>query len=89
VILIACRDGVTSSIEGCSKLASIIPVLKEAGVYDHLDITLDTFDMPFGPDAVRHAVQKYRVPANRILIGSIHKEHEFDYDELGGVRIIF
>jgi hypothetical protein len=64
-------------------------VLKEAGVYDHLDITLDTFDMPFGPDAVRHAVQKYRVPANRILIGSIHKEHEFDYDELGGVRIIF
>ncbi|MEI6327239.1 MAG: APC family permease [Candidatus Roizmanbacteria bacterium] len=89
IILISCRSGAPKSTDTSSRLAEIIPVLKDAGVYDYLDITLDTFDMPFGPEAVKYAVKKYRVPANRILIGSIHKEHQFEYDELGGVRIIF
>lgn len=89
VILINCYDKLNDTTNGGTKISSIIPVLKEAGVYDHLDISLDTFEMPFGPEAVQYAVKKYRVPANRILIGSIHKEHDFNYDELGGVRIIF
>lgn len=89
VILIACQDLSSNGLSSGTKISNILPVLKEAGVYDHLDISIDTFEMPFGPEAVQYAVKKYRVPANRILIGSIHKEHEFHYDELGGVRIIF
>lgn len=67
----------------------ILPALKRAGVYPELNIEPVFIDEPFGPHAIDTASKKFKVKKNRILIGSIHHEHPFDYDDLGGARIIF
>ena len=40
-------------------------------------------------EAMMIVSKELRVRKNRIFCGSIHHIHHFDYDELGGVRIIF
>lgn len=89
VILIHCDSGTADDAQRNKILKETLPVLSDAGVYQHLDVSLDTFSMKFGPDAVQQAVKKYHVPANRILIGSVHHFHDFSYEDLGGVRIIY
>lgn len=70
------------------EIKKVIPVLKEAGVYPHLNIETHYEDTPFGPDAIKTVSKKFRVRENRIMIGSIHHFHDFEYFDLGGVRII-
>jgi amino acid transporter len=89
VILVHCDSGTPDDAERNKVLAESLPVLNAAGVYQHLNVTLETMRMKFGPEAVQAAVKKYHVPANRILVGSLHEHHDFAYDELGGVRIIY
>jgi hypothetical protein len=89
VILVHCDSGTPDDAERNKVLAESLPVLNAAGVYQHLNVTLETMHMKFGPEAVQAAVKKYHVPANRILVGSLHEYHDFAYDELGGVRIIY
>lgn len=88
VILITCDDGTAREKENNQIIAEVLPAIEKAGVYDHLDVTHETLDMPFGPEAVKAASKLYHVPINRILIGSVRHVHAFDYDDLGGVRII-
>ncbi len=67
----------------------ILPALKRAGVYPDFNIEPVFLDEQFGPHAIDLIAKKFKIRKNRILIGSIHHEHPFDYDELGGARIIF
>ena len=39
--------------------------------------------------AAENVIFSHIHPGNRIFIGTIHDSHPFDYQELGGVRIIF
>lgn len=77
------------NIKKFEELKKILPVLKRAGVYPQFDIEPVFIDEPFGPKAIDKAAKMFKVRKNRVLIGSIHHEHPFDYDDLGGVRIIF
>jgi hypothetical protein len=71
------------------EIKETLPSLKKAGVYSHLNIELVHINKSFGPDVIDEVSHKYDVRKNRMLIGSIHGHHPFDYDDLGGVRIIF
>lgn len=77
------------NINKFAELQAMLPVLKRAGVYPEFTIDPVFMDEPFGPRVIEKAAKKFKVRKNRILIGSIHHEHPFDYDDLGGVRIIF
>ncbi|MEI7653075.1 MAG: APC family permease [bacterium] len=89
VVLIHCDSDTAYDKESGRLLSEALPILKESGVYQHLDVSLETFEMKFGPEAVQAAVKKFHVPTNRILVGSVHHFHEFSYEDLGGVRIIY
>jgi hypothetical protein len=67
---------------------ALLPSLKKAGVFPHLNINLKYVNQHFGPAAIDEVANDLKINKNRILIGSIHHTHEFDYHELGGVRII-
>lgn len=71
------------------EIMELIPYLVKAGVFPHLKIEHVYINIPFGPEAIDHVSKKLQVRKNRIMIGSIHHFHEFDYSDLGGVRIIF
>lgn len=71
------------------ELKTSLPVLEKAGVFPHLNIEFHHEDRTFGPELIESMSRKYRVHKNRIFIGSIHHSHQFDYSDLGGVRIIF
>ncbi len=71
------------------EIKEAIPYLQKAGAFPYFKIKIDYIETPFGPEAVEQVAKKYKVRTNRIMIGSIHKFHSFDYNELGGVRIVF
>jgi len=66
-----------------------LPHLQRAGVFDHFNLHLLYRNEPFGPEVVDKISKELKVRKNRILIGSIHRTHPFDYESLGNVRIIF
>lgn len=90
ITLVHCRSGSSKeSEERFKKLEQLLPELKEAGVFPHLNIRLIYKDKPFGPKVIEEVSRELAIEKNRILIGSIHHTHPFDYADLGGVRIIF
>lgn len=90
VILIHCNNGNKQQYEKSLKeLKEVLPSLQKAGAFPHFNIHVVYKDEPFSPQLVDKVSREYKVRKNRILIGSIHEEHRFDYAQLGGVRIIF
>lgn len=90
IILVHCRNwDQKHDRERFHEIKELLPALKKAGVFPHFNIELEYEDFPFGPEAIRSVSKRFHVRKNRIMIGSIHHFHEFDYDDLGGVRIIF
>src|SRR5260221_703725 len=91
IILIhsACDEHKNDVGKGAREVQDIIKTLQKTGVFPHFTIQVVFENKPFGPELIEKVSEKYKVRKNRILIGSIHKEHPFDYSELGGVRIIF
>lgn len=71
------------------ELLLIVPILEKAGVFPQLNLHVLYKDKPFGPETIDDVSKELHVRKNRILIGSIHQSHPFDYEDLGGVRIIF
>jgi hypothetical protein len=69
-------------------LQDLLPLLPKAGVFPNINIELTRIQREFGPDAIESLSKFYSVPKNRVFIGSIHNNHVFDYEDLGGVRII-
>jgi amino acid transporter len=89
IILIHCADSDHPHNESYLEIKEALPILKKAGVYPHLNLSLHYKKEVFGPHLIREVAREFRVRPNRILIGSIHKDHLYDYDDLSGVRIIF
>ncbi|MSR86770.1 APC family permease [Candidatus Peribacteria bacterium] len=90
ITLFHCKnvDG-TKNQKAFDAIRNALPHLKKAGFYPHLTIELREIDMPFGPGTIDRVSKLFHMKKNRIFIGSIHREHRFDYSDLGGVRIIF
>lgn len=70
------------------ELSTMVPILQSAGVFPHLKLKLHKCQSQFGPFAINEIAERYDIPINRIFIGSIKNHHDFNYDDLGGVRII-
>ncbi len=66
-----------------------VPYLQKAGAFEDFEIDYLHKDEEFGPEVIDAVSAETGVRHNRILIGSIHHHHQFDYADLGGVRIIF
>ncbi|MBP7898783.1 APC family permease [Candidatus Gracilibacteria bacterium] len=89
VIILHCKDDTDEvNKEVWKELNALVPVLPKAGVFPHLRLDLHQVEGEFGPEIIHKASVKYDIPKNRIFIGTIHHNHKFTYDELGGVRII-
>lgn len=90
LVLVHCNNGDTQDYKKTYKeIEEALPMLQKVGAFPYFNIQLIHKDMPFGPKAINTIAKEFKVRKNRILIGSIHNSHEFDYSELGGVRIIF
>ena len=85
ITLVTCdTDGKATAEE----LERVIPILQQAGFYPHFHITVLHKDQPFGPRVIDQVAEELDIRKNRILIGTIHHTHKFEYENLGGVRII-
>lgn len=71
------------------EIKTAIPSLQKAGVFPHFKVNFIYKKEAFGPRVINEISKELKIRKNRIFIGSIHNFHEFDYDDLGGVRIIF
>lgn len=71
------------------EMQSLLPSLEKTGMLGNFKIHLVYKHKPFGPELIDEVSRELKISKNRILIGSIHEHHPFDYSDLGGVRIIF
>lgn len=71
------------------KFKEFLQFFKEANIFDlfHMELVIEP-DLEFGPAAVKTYANRYHITRNNVFIGSVHKEHAFSFEELGGVRII-
>lgn len=89
IILVHCANPEHPESTSFEEIKNTLPILQKAGVFPHLNLQLIHRKEPFGPALIDQIAKEYKVRKNRMLIGSIHREHPYDYDQLGGVRIIF
>lgn len=90
IVLVHCNnDNSKEYSQSYHEIKEVLPVLKKAGVFPHFTIKLIYKNEPFGAKVISEVSKELKVRKNRILIGSIHDFHDFDYASLGGVRIIF
>lgn len=88
IVLVHCHDKGDKMDKEYDEIKQALPVLKKAGVFPHLNISLMRKNEEFGPEMIDKISKECKIRKNRILIGSIHSSHQFDYDQLGGARII-
>lgn len=86
VLLVHCIDKNDKS--NWLNLKQILPALQAAGVYTNMRLKLIGLESDFGPEAIKRVSHDYNLLTNRIFVGSVKSYHKFDYDDLGGVRII-
>ena len=87
IIFVHCKDKELGN-KTFDEIQEALPVLRNTGVHNHLNISIVKTNYEFGPEAINDISEKYQIAKNRIFIGSIHDFHYFDYEDLGGVRII-
>ncbi len=85
----ACNEHTNDVGKGARELRQTVDTLQKAGVFPHLKVDVAFVNEPFSPELVEKVSKEYHIGKNKILIGSIHHEHPYDYDQFGGVRIIF
>jgi hypothetical protein len=87
VLIVNCRETNQDDIV-FGEVKEALPLFAKTGVYDHLSLEVKQIDMKFGVEAIKYISKTENISKNRIFIGSIHDHHDFDYEDLGGVRII-
>ena len=66
-----------------------LQTLHISGFFQNLNYNVEYLDEPFAPKLLDRYAKQKKIQKNQIFIGSIHHSHDFTYEELGGVRIIF
>lgn len=90
IFIVVCDEPKDSNQESAYReIKESLPLLQKAGVFPHLKLKLIHKKEVFGPKVVKSVSKELGIPRNRVLIGSIHHHHDFDYDDFGGVRIVF
>ncbi len=92
VTLVHCKDpeaGVNVGPSTCSEIQELVGALQRSGAFTSFTIDVLHKDRPFGPALISELTHELKIHTSRMLIGSIHSTHEFNYEELGGVRVIF
>ncbi len=89
ITLVHCRGPEDDLQPCCKEIAEALPFLKKSGFFPHFQIRVLFKNIQFSPEAIDQVAAELHIPRNRIFIGSIHAFHDFDYADLGGVRIIF
>jgi hypothetical protein len=90
IILIHCNNGPEQGYTpSYHEIERVLPALKDAGAFPHLNVKLVYKNKPFSPIMIDEVSREYDIRKNRIVIGSIHHFHPYEYSDLGGVRIIF
>jgi amino acid transporter len=85
VTLVHCRHG---HKQRAHQLEHLVSDMKLGGFFPNFQVSVEYLDIPFGIQAVKEYARRHRIPTNKIFIGSIHHYHEFNYEDLGGVRVI-
>jgi amino acid transporter len=85
VVIVYCKEDDESEMK---KIKKVLPYLKEAGVFPELNVSFEYVDKVFSPETVEEFSDAKKISKNRIFIGSIRDHHDFEYAELGGVRIV-
>ncbi len=90
VTIVHCHDAALNDEESKHKteMETLIKHLQKAGAFRDFTISFMYKKSPFGPDAIKEISKELHVRTNRILVGSIHHTHEFEYQDMGGARII-
>ncbi len=91
IVVVHCRQGVQSEDRQkiLNKFNEYLKFFKEAKIFPQFNLELAIEEeLPFGPEVVRKYASRFRLSFNSIFVGSIHESHPFDFEDLGGVRII-
>ncbi len=90
VYFVHCNDkGTPEYDKDYKELVKTIPILQKSGVCPQLNIQTVYRHEKFGPEVVDSVAHDYKIPKNKVLLGSIRDEHTFSYEEFDGARIIF
>lgn len=90
VYFVHCNNGNSATYKhSYYELKEVLPILQKSGVFPNFELHVMYKNQAFGPEVINEIAKELKIQKNRILIGSIHEEHAFDYEDLGGVRIIF
>ena len=90
ITLIHCKcENHNNEVSGARELQAIVNQLQTAGAFPNLDVKVISRNQEFGPEMIDKTAKELKIRKNRILIGSIHESHPYDYQSLDGVRIIF
>lgn len=90
VTLVVCSSGEKKEYDKhFQEIKETLPYIKKAGMFPNLNVSLLYKNEPFGPEVIHKIETELNIRKNRMLIGSIHPHHPYEYSDLGGVRIIF
>ena len=89
ITIVFCQHGADHPDQYIRKFKEYIHLFNEANIFSQFDISLIIEkDQPFAPETVKSYAQRFRIGRNNVFIGSIHHQHSFSFEDLGGVRII-
>lgn len=90
IILVFCMNGDKKADDhNFREIKHLVKCLQAGGVFPHFKIELHMKTYHFSPAAVARVAKEFQIHTNRIMIGSIHDFHRFDYNQLSGARIIY
>lgn len=85
VTLIHCSHGHPGRAK---ELEHVIETIKTAGFFRGFTIHVHYIKQAFSPQTVLNYATRHHINPNKIFIGSIHEYHAFNYEDLGGARVI-
>lgn len=89
ITIVFCSRNTRDSKLFTAQFISYIKTFKTANIFPMFKIEFILEDkLEFEPETVRTYSKRYRIGRNNIFIGSIHEQHDFTFEDLGGVRII-
>jgi len=89
IIVVFCQNQTLIAKNWTQTIAEYLRFFKSAKIFKNLEIELMVeTKLLFGPEVVKNYANRYHIQHNNIFIGSIHKSHDFNFEDLGGVRII-
>ncbi len=89
ITIIFCQNDNHSAKDFTHEFKQFVQFFTEAQIFPNLELTLEIEkDFIFGPDTIKAYANRYKTTRNNIFIGSIHDRHNFNFEDLGGVRII-